>query len=70
MAFTTAQLEALDEAIAMGATEVQYKDKKVTYRTLAQMMQLRDYMARTLGLKTSSAARIYPTLSKGMISNE
>jgi hypothetical protein len=66
MAFTQAQLDALDEAIASGTLRVKYADKEVTYRSLAEMMQLRDFMARKLGQKEEGASRVYLTTSKGM----
>lgn len=45
MAFTQLQLDALDEAIASGATEVWYDHKKVEYRSLDEMISLRRLMA-------------------------
>lgn len=45
MAFTQTQLDALDEAIASGTLEVSYDHKKVQYRSLAEMMQIRRMMA-------------------------
>lgn len=66
MAFTQSQLDALDEAIASGTLKVKYSDKEVEYRSLREMMQLRDFMARKLGQTSAAAARIYPTVSKGL----
>ena len=40
MAYTAAQLAALQAAIASGVTRVSYQDKDVTYRSLAEMMLL------------------------------
>lgn len=48
MAFTQVQLDALDDAIASGALTVKYQDKTVTYRSLADMLRLRDLMAAEL----------------------
>lgn len=50
-AFTMARLEALEAAIAEGVFRVKYSDKEVQYRSLAEMMQIRDIMRRQLGLK-------------------
>jgi len=48
VAFSQAQLDALDEALATGALSVKYADRSVTYRSLSDMIALRDRMARTL----------------------
>lgn len=39
MAYTQTMIDTLKEAIATGAREVWYADKKVIYRTLLEMMQ-------------------------------
>ena len=44
MAWTQTQLDALNDAIAAGVTSVSHNGKTVTYRSLAEMMQLRDRM--------------------------
>jgi hypothetical protein len=44
MAITQTQLDALDEAIASGTLEVWYDHKKVEYRSLDEMMQIRRWM--------------------------
>jgi hypothetical protein len=51
MAWTTEQLAALEDAIAQGALRVRYADKEVEYRSLAEMMQLRDNMQTALSLR-------------------
>ena len=50
-AFTVPRLEALEAAIAEGVLRVKYSDKEVQYRSLAEMLQVRDIMRRALGLK-------------------
>lgn len=45
MAFTQTQLDALDEAIASGTLEVWYDHKKVEYRSLDEMLQIRRMMS-------------------------
>ena len=52
MAWTTTQLEALEEAIAGGTRTVRYGDKEVTYQTTDQMLALRRTMRIELGLET------------------
>jgi len=57
MAYTQTQLDALEEAIAEGALTVQYQDKRVTYRSLAEMETIRAAMRRALGLEANSGPR-------------
>lgn len=45
MAFTQAQLDALDDVISGGELRVQYSDKAVQYRSLDEMLKLRKLMA-------------------------
>jgi len=72
MAWTNEQLVALDESIALGATTVQYSDRTVTYRSLTEMMRLRDMIRRELGLDGNSdgsignGSRRYYEHSKGL----
>lgn len=63
--FTQEQLDTLEEAIASGVLIVEYSDKKVTYRSMKEMLIARDLMRRKLGLTSGAAGRVYPTLSKG-----
>lgn len=63
--FTTAELTALTEAIATGTRRVRYADKEVEYRTLREMIDLRDMMRRELGLIKVNM-RIYPNHSKNL----
>lgn len=42
--FTVANLQNLNNAIAMGVKEVTYGDKKTVYQDINQMMQLRNLM--------------------------
>lgn len=55
-AFTVPRLEALEAAIAEGVLRVKYSDKEVQYRSLAEMLQVRDIMRRALGLKKKCGA--------------
>lgn len=50
MSYTVAQLQALEAAIAQGVTKVRYVDKEVTYRSLDEMLRIRDDMKAQLGL--------------------
>lgn len=51
MAWTQEDLNCLNEAIAQGAKKVKYADKEVEYRSLNEMLKLRDIMKEELGLK-------------------
>lgn len=67
MAFTTTQLTALETAIAQGALEVQYQDKKVKYHSLKEMLTLRDIIRKELGVLDDSRKprRLYSSFTKG-----
>lgn len=66
MAFTQKNLDALEAAIALGASEVQYTDRKVRYRDLSEMLRLRNTMREGLGLnKGAGIPANYPTFSTG-----
>lgn len=64
--FTIDQYNRLNEAIAQGALKVKYADKEVTYRSLSEMLQLRNLMADDLGLNaTGNSRRLFAKFSKG-----
>ena len=65
MAFTQVQLDALEDAIAQGVLTIKYQDKIITYRSLDEMLKLRDTMRRALGLGSTSGQRIYLSHKKG-----
>lgn len=58
------QLNAINEAIASGARKVKYNDKEIEYRTLDEMIQIRDSLREQLGL--TETRRANPTYSKGL----
>lgn len=57
MAYTLQQLEALDSAIVQGALRVKYADKEVEYRSLDDMIRLRNMMRQELGMSGGIASR-------------
>lgn len=65
MAWTSDQLAALEEAISLGALSVKYADRTVEYRSLDDMMRLRERMRNDLGL-TSGTTRRYFETAKGL----
>ncbi len=61
--FTQAGLEAIEEAIAGGHLEVEYDNKRVRYRSLAEMLQIRDLIR---GRLSGTSQRRYVQFSKGL----
>jgi len=66
MAFSQTQLDSLDQAIADGALEVKYRDRTVIYRSLKEMLQIRDLMRKDLGIIQKGATRVKASFSKGL----
>lgn len=64
--WTLEDLTALETAMAQGVKEVQYNDRKVTYRTLQEMKELRELIKRSLGLNKRSG-RILCEAKKGIV---
>jgi len=64
MSWTQKHLDALEQAIAEGARVVRYNNKEVTYRTLDEMIRIRDMMRRDLGLVETNT-RLLAGFSKG-----
>jgi hypothetical protein len=64
MAWTQTQLDALEEAISQGALVVKYQDRMVTYRSLNEMLKLRELIRNELGL-TETTVRLFAKHSKG-----
>lgn len=50
MAFTQADLTAIDAAIASGTLRVRYRDRDVTYRSMDELMKIRNLMREELGV--------------------
>lgn len=63
--FTEENLAALEQAIATGAREVYYGDKRVAYRSLDEMLRVRDLMKETLGQKQANQSRIFTKFNRG-----
>lgn len=63
MAFTTAQLDAIEEAIGNGELEVQFEGKVVKYRSFADLKAARDLIKSELiasgALQESNPPRSY-----------
>jgi len=67
MSFTVTHLDALENAIAAGVTRVSYDGKSTEYRTLDEMMRIRDILRRALGLAPSGSASVYAAHSRGFV---
>lgn len=67
MAWTQAQLDALDSAIAEGALTVKYQDKSITYRSLDEMMRVRNMMAESMNVSSGNQSRRVAEFSKGLL---
>lgn len=59
MAFTSADIDALDRAIASGELVVRLGDRQVTYRALEELMAARDRISAALEA-SAGTARAYP----------
>ena len=73
--FTLEPLNSLESAIADGALKVKYSDKEVEYRSLEEMLKIRDIMRNDLGLNKACCSkskglfggkRLYMEHSKGL----
>lgn len=64
-AFTQAQLDALIDAIAKGVLEIKYQDRVIRYRTLTEMLTLKNEIEKDLGIK-SKGGRLLAQTSKGL----
>lgn len=63
--YTLAQYNTLVEAIALGATEVAYGDKKVVYRSISDMLRLLSLMQAQLFLNRKNDGKRFTSFSKG-----
>lgn len=56
MALTSADLAALDAAIASATLEVEYKDRRVRYRSMSELMDARAHVASVLAAQSAPGA--------------
>lgn len=63
--YTSEQYNALLKAIGQGVRSVYYGDKRVDYRSLEEMKQIKSDMEAALGIKKPSRKR-YVSHSKGL----
>ena len=65
MAFTQSQLDAIDSGIASGSTTVSYDGKSVSFRSLDDMLRIRNIIMIALGLTPASSATVLVAHSRG-----
>lgn len=63
MAYTQADLDALDAAIASSQLEVQYADRRVKYRSMGELLQARQHVASQIATATGRKSHHRFTLS-------
>lgn len=66
MAWIQDDLDALKDAIKTGARKVKYADKEVEYRSLDEMIIVKNMIEQELGTVTPATTRIFATHSKGV----
>ena len=65
MAYTQAQLDALDQAIASGTTVVSYDGKRIEYASLDDLLRARRIVARGLDGSAARPTGWNPTYERG-----
>ncbi len=65
--FTMQQYNTLCNAIAQGVTSVKYGDKSVNYRSLPEMLRVKDLMEATLGIGTHKSRKRPIQYNKGLL---
>jgi hypothetical protein len=66
MAWSQSDLDAIEVAIKSGTTMVKYDTKTVTYRSLDELIRIRELIKKELGQTTGASARVYMETSKGI----
>jgi len=64
--WTASDLAALERAIATGARVVEYDTVKTEYRSMKEMLALRDMMRVEVGGSAPRVTHIQPTYSRGV----
>lgn len=57
MAFTQADLDSIDRAIASGELSITHSGRTVTYRSMADLLKARDRIANQISASASPARR-------------
>lgn len=64
--FTAEDLAALEAALAKGVRVVKYTDKEIQYRSVSEMLQIRDLIRSCLGLQTGRGIRRVGVVDKAL----
>jgi collagenase-like PrtC family protease len=64
--YTLEMLHSLEAAIATGARECYYGDKRVSYRSLDEMRSIANEMRTALGVQQQSGKTVYPEYYSGL----
>ncbi|MBL4761277.1 MAG: hypothetical protein JKY93_01090 [Gammaproteobacteria bacterium] len=64
--YTDADLAAMDKAIGSGALEVEHGGSRVKYRSLIEMMQARDFIAKSMQSTPNTPNHTVYSGSKGL----
>lgn len=65
MAYTQAQLDALQAALASGTLRVQYEDRSVVFRSLEELKQTIQIVSQSVNSSSASPSRSFAKFSKG-----
>jgi len=65
VAYSQAQLDAIERAISAGVKRVTYDGHSVEYQSVAEMRRIRDDIRRALGVAPPSRRR-YGEMSRGL----
>ena len=65
MAFTQTQLDALDQAIAAGVLRVTYDGRTTEYRSLDEMIRIRNMMADAIAGSAQTSRSSLASFRKG-----
>jgi hypothetical protein len=57
MAFTSADLTAIEKAIASGVLVVKFSDRQVTYQSTADLFKVRDMIKNSIAGSTAGVTR-------------
>jgi len=67
MAWTAADLVAIEKSIKNGTSRVRYADREITYRDLDELLKLRTIIQAELGvIANGGITHHYPKFSKGI----
>lgn len=69
MPFTSEDLEEIKKAIGSGALTVKFADKTVTYRSMPEMIQAKNYIEQELGVQPNQLFRTVMRPWKGIRRN-